>query len=512
MADQDTLLQEQAPPKPFTLGIVGGGIAGLCSALLVRKYIPQCSVKIFEASDRVGGRIHTYRFSDKPYQYFEAGAMRIPKVPEQKRVFDLIDYLNDEQKEFPLKLIPYHCSCPKGNRVYVNGMKQADGKVMSVAYADKYPQELGFPPKAGATKQARKLLRKALEPVLKKLHKDFDKALKRYDSMTLNYYLSQELGWTDDRINYVEVMTSQTNEFQSGLIEQAILNSYFIGTEDETTEWKTIDGGMSRLPEAAARLFGEENIVLHANITSVHYITKELVTLGYSKAGYDHEEMFDAVILALPPSSVHMIPNRPRWSVNFEHCLRSINFQPLYRLGLRFNSRFWEREDLRPSKGGQSITDLPSRWVVYPSYGIGDTGKGVLLTYSWMTDATFLLPTSLEMKIKMALKDLQELYPEVDVAGEYAGGRPGDESFLKEAVPFTWGVGNPGYASFYAGQFTAFYDTMVEPQGNIYFAGEHLSRNHGWMSGALESAHETVQRLANNHSRGTKIEFFYDSE
>jgi len=79
-------------PGSFTVGIVGGGMAGLYSALLLRNFgIP---VKIFEAENRVGGRVYTHRFSDKEYQYFEGGAMRLPDVPWQKPVFDLIDYLN----------------------------------------------------------------------------------------------------------------------------------------------------------------------------------------------------------------------------------------------------------------------------------------------------------------------------------------------------------------------------------------------------------------------------------
>ena len=510
VAEGDEASEGVPTPAPLSVGIVGAGISGLTAALLIKCYLPNYTVKIFEATDRVGGRIHTYRFSDEPFQYFEAGAMRIPLVEEQKHVFDLIAYLNMEQPEYPLKVIPFHVTSP-GNRVFVNGTKQKDGKVMSVEYADDYPQELGFPAKAGASKRAKRLLRKALEPVIKKMHKNFDKAVKKYDKMTLHYYLSHELGWPEEKINYVEVMTSQTNEFQTGLIEQAMQQSYFIDLDDQPTEWKTIDGGLSRLPEAAAKFMGEENIVRHAPISAIAYLADGRVTVGYTKSGTAHEETFDAVILALPPSSVRMIPKRPRWAPEFEHCLRSIHFQPLYKLGLRFKSRFWERQELRQSLGGMSITDLPSRWVVYPSYGIGDKGKGVLLMFSLMTDSQHWLAKSKEEKVMMALQDLQKLYPkpEVDIFEEYAGGSdPRKPSFLEEAIPFVWGVKYPGDANFYAGQFASFHEIMVQPQGNIYFAGEHLSRTHSWVAGALDSAHHAVQQLCDDHTHGTTIEFF----
>ena len=112
-------------PETLTVGIIGGGMAGLYSALLLRSFgIP---VKIFEANDRVGGRIYTHRFTEEEYQYFEAGAMRLPDVPWQKPVLDLIDYLNKRVPQASrIETIPYSCSCPSGNRVYVNGTKQRD--------------------------------------------------------------------------------------------------------------------------------------------------------------------------------------------------------------------------------------------------------------------------------------------------------------------------------------------------------------------------------------------------
>ena len=92
-----------------------------------------------------------------------------------------------------------------------------------------------------------------------------------------------------------------------------------------------------------------------------------------------HQEIFDAVILAVPPHSVQMLaskPTPPEWPLELQAGFRSIHFQLLYKIGLRFKSRFWEREEVGPSLGGQLISDLPCRWVVYPSYGIGDKGKG----------------------------------------------------------------------------------------------------------------------------------------
>ena len=479
------------------VGIVGGGMAGLYSALLLKQQLKgNVSVKIFEATDRVGGRVYTHKFSEEPYQYFEAGAMRLPQVDWQKPVFDLITYLNQTLPSvYHIDLIPYQYSCPTGNRVYVNGTKQKDGKVMNIDYANNHLDELGFPPNADATEEAGKLLQDAINPVIEELRQDFETALKKYDCMTLHYYLSQVLGWSEAKINYVEVMSSQTNEFRNGLVDQAILNSDFTG--QVVPSWKTIDNGMCRLPEALATDIGKENILLEAPVDSVAYIGDQ-VEIGYTHLGVCGKEVFDAVILAIPPSAARMIPNKPQWPywpVSLEHSFRSIHFQPLYKIGLRFKTRFWEHVE-RPSFGGQSVTDLPGRWAVYPSYGLNDPGKGVLLLYSWMTDSNHWLPKSDEDKVRIALENLQTIYPEVNIADEYAGGKPGDPSYLTEAVPIEWAVKWPlGDATFYAGQFSSLFPLMIQPQKNIYFAGEHLSVYHTWIVGAMDSAKLAVQQM-----------------
>ena len=285
-------------------------------------------------------------------------------------------------------------------------------------------------------------------------------------------------------------------------MDQAILDADFIG---EPPSWKTINNGMSRLPEAAAIVIGEDNIQRSTQVVSVAYQPDGRIQLGYNKfkttdrnSSEYKTETFDAVILAVPPNSIRMLgskPAPPQWPVELQAGFRATHFQPLYKIGLRFKSRFWERQDLRPSLGGQTISDLPCRWVVYPSYGIGDKGKGVLLQYSWMTDANHWLPQSETEKVQLALRYLQELYPEVNIPEEYAGSAS-EEDFLKEAFIVEWAAKWPmGDATFYPNQFSVLFPKMVLPRGNIYFAGEHLSVYHTWIAGALDSARFAVDQL-----------------
>jgi monoamine oxidase len=58
------------------VAIIGAGMAGLVAAWLLQR--AGFSVKVYEASQRVGGRVRTLREGFSSGLYAEAGAMRIP--------------------------------------------------------------------------------------------------------------------------------------------------------------------------------------------------------------------------------------------------------------------------------------------------------------------------------------------------------------------------------------------------------------------------------------------------
>jgi monoamine oxidase len=271
---------------------------------------------------------------------------------------------------------------------------------------------------------------------------------------------------------------------------------------------------MSKLPEMCAQSIKKRNgtILLNAKVKSITRDAKlNLVRVGYTQQTSKDlaYELFDKIILAIPPPCIRAIPERPHFGTDPEHALRASHFWPVSKMSLRFHSRFWERTDLDlpPSHGGRSKTDLPSRWFVYPNHGIGEEGKGVLSVYNWKNDTQqWCLMPKVE-KVQQALQDLQALYPEVDIAREYAGGDcPDSQEFLSEAVCVDWFYGMTLY---YPGQFITYFPSMVKPQGqgSIYFAGSHLSSTLVWVVSALESAKRAVQQLLLNTQRACKVDY-----
>ncbi|RWS20940.1 hypothetical protein B4U80_14208 [Leptotrombidium deliense] len=57
---------------------VGAGSAGLYAALLLNEL--RINYEIIESSHRIGGRIYTYLFDNREYNYVEMSAMRFPLI------------------------------------------------------------------------------------------------------------------------------------------------------------------------------------------------------------------------------------------------------------------------------------------------------------------------------------------------------------------------------------------------------------------------------------------------
>jgi hypothetical protein len=168
--------------------------------------------------------------------------------------------------------------------------------MISVDYASNYCSELGFP-NVEDHDNAVALLNEALTPVVEELKVDFKNSMKRYSKYSVYEYLSKELGWNFEKIRYVEVMSGSTNEFRRGLVDEIFCLRMF----DGVPSWKTIVGGMSKLPHLCAKALAIKSIDIKLNSkieAIVQQSDRESVQIGY-KDNHSKDESFDAIILAI---------------------------------------------------------------------------------------------------------------------------------------------------------------------------------------------------------------------
>lgn len=98
-----------------------------------------------------------------------------------------------------------------------------------------------------------------------------------------------------------------------------------------------------------------------------------------------------------------------------------------------------------------------------------------------MTDASIWLPLTPLERRQLALNCLAKLY---DGQQDQHGNVIDVHDLLIETSDAVWAASTAtGDAMFLPGQFKTHLKVAREPEGRIYFAGEHLSYHHTWISG-----------------------------
>ncbi|XP_039621096.1 L-amino-acid oxidase-like isoform X2 [Polypterus senegalus] len=450
--------------SPKRIIVVGAGISGLTAAKLLED--AGHVVTVIEADDRVGGRVRTYRNKTAGW-YANLGAMRIPASHKIVLTFVM---------KFGLKYIPFIQNNPN-TWFYVNGVKKRNKEVLE------NPDILGY----GVSDWERGklpsvLLKESFAKVrddLKKSGYNCSKVMEEYDSYSVQEYFLRSGNLSQEAVRMIGDMAYDTSFFYISMIEN-LQDSLGVNLTNECFE---LEGGMDNLPKAFQK--GLRQVLLNSRVSKIKQ-TPEEVTVFYAdpkRPSGLQSITADYVILTPSAKALLLTKFEPPLSVKKMSALHAIHYTGATKIHLNFRERFWEDEGIF---GGKSITDLPSRFIYYPSQNASHGKGGVLLaSYTESDDSDMFLALSDEECMMMALDDL------VQIHGEYI--RPlweGGVVMKWSLHPYTLGA----YAAFTPCQFTKYSAILVNNEGRIYFAGEYVQPIHAWMETAMKSA----IRVANN--------------
>lgn len=485
------------------IGIIGAGVAGLTAAFELRKF--GLDVTIFEATNRVGGRVFTYYFDKEKKLYGELGAMRFPIT--HKYTMHYINKFNIEVEPFP--------QTSKETFIYIKGVRvRNDEDGLSVS-------EYIYPlfPLCDWEKNTKwfDLIDYIAEYPICTMPQNVTKEIvqiKNVYSPYINYWdcistkkAMRVLGLSVGAIDMLSSINPTVFPFwYDSHIE--ILNEYYTGAFKNLMR---IKGGFSRLPDAFYSSLTNKEPIDYGDINydslgkidfkftrpvrGIYYDKiSSKITLRSSDSKYQNlkDDVFDYVICAIPFSSLRNVDISPVFSSTKYQSIREINYTESQKTLFLCNKRFWQDQGI--IDGGGSVTDLPIASIWYPREGKIDEPAVFLASYNLNKDARRLGTQPIEIRVEMIKRQVEKVHglPENyldDIVEGFASINWGDE-------PYELGC----FAYFQPEQKRLFSKAMTTPEfdNKIYFAGEHLSVFHGWQNGAFETAIKATQSIIKN--------------
>jgi len=465
--------------------ILGAGIAGLTTAYELEKAGYACEV--LEARDRPGGRNWTVRggtseteidgtaqtaaFADG--QYFNAGPARIPQH------HTTLDYCRE--LGVPIEIF----ANANADAWYYN--EERDGAIGSLAnrrirHRTAKADYLGY---------VSELLAKAIS------QRALDDELSNDDAVRMVDFL-RGLGALGPGDTYagggrrgffvppgagLEVGSSEAPAALSDLLTSR-LGFYFpfeLEWDQAMLMFQPV-GGMDRLPRALAGAI-RGRIRYGVEVSGIAN-TPDGVAVTFSEGDETRQIAADYCVCTIPPMILARIPNDFSTAVQID--LASLRPMSTGKIGLEFRRRFWEEDDR--VFGGITNTNMDIGTIWYPSHGyLGERGI-VVGYYNYVDDAdTYAAMTPKDRELRA-----------LDQGRKVHGAAYVDE--FVSSFSASWRQIRHSQGGWVAwdertGSVGAAYQRLLQPQGRVYFAGDHLTYVTAWQHGAFESARSVVTQL-----------------
>lgn len=487
--------------KSKEIAIVGGGMAGLMTWLALNQS-GLTNLSIIEASQRLGGRVHTAYFGDpSERQYQEMGPMRFPlsityadsnetvQIQDHRIVFDLaeqVNKLNQNNTNFTVNFIPWYQSSPNG-LYYVGGVRKPDGQVPTLGEIE-----------ANASLAGAATSEDPIQDELTAYFGDFFANATFISQMAKNIYRAHKT-WLDTGLNglggddwsefaylhnYLMYQANETLIALGGSGSESFWDNLYESVYFSATDWRTIDGGLSRLPSAFHPLV-DDITFMNRKIQRIQYDEDtRKVNLQWKAAPLDPEfqnATYDLAVVTVPLPLVRTW-RLPGFSPLLSTAINTYPYSQVCKVALQFSTRFWEHLDLPIYGSCSTQTDIPGIGsICYPSYDINSTGPGVMLASYTTSDDGLRWASIPEIQhVNYVLDAIAEIHGPDLVYAQYTGNFSRRCWILDQYETVSW-------ASADVGMRKAFIPAFFRTEKGVVMSGEGTSFTSSWIASALES-------------------------
>lgn len=444
-------------PADVSVAVIGGGIAGLHCAH--RLNLAGVDVTVYEASDRVGGRMWTSRGQFDDDQVFEIGGELIDTnhltmwALADELGLELDDRWADLTDDDPLE------------QYEVDGVLVSD-EVIVTQYAQVAP---------------------AIAAAFDAAEEGSDDEFDALDNTSMRDFLDEHVGRTARPELYAILESAYRGEYGLEIDQQSCLNLVYL-IDFETPDPFRIFGdsderyhthlGNDAYTDGLAAKIGAGRIALRHALTAVSGSDKKGYTLTFSVPDGEGEVTItaDRVVFALPFTKLRQVNlrNTPL-SDDKRALIEGLDYGTNTKVMGGFTSAVW-RVDY--GQTGSLTTDarVQQTWDT----SVGQAGESAILT-NFLGGKTGLDAGAgtADAWFVSVLPDLERVWPGAQAA--YIAG-----SAQRMHWPtYTWALGS--YTCYSPGQW-AWWAFEGEREGNLHFCGEHCSLDfQGWMEGAAET-------------------------
>lgn len=439
--------------------IIGAGLAGLAAAYDLHRAGWQ--ITVLEARSRVGGRVHSVRsFSNGLVA--EAGGEFIDKHHTRMLAF---------AKEFKLPL--GEVGSWQGQTddwgAYEGKAGQSNDKnVWGIDLSDEYSKIWAA---------LAELAKQIPDPA----HPETAPSAKELDKQSSTDWINAQSAHPLARKAFADHIRSEyTCEPEHfSLLDLARNAKMYYSTPSFYKSTYRIIGGNDQIPLAIAALLPD--VRLNAEVISINN-EPDGVSVTYKQGDSSHTTSSKFAILAIPLTTARLIEFSPPLPSTHQRMVNEISYGVLTKVMIEYRQRFWKAKGWN----GRLSTDqhIVQTWDA-TNHLEGE--HGILTAYTGGEPGVKLSALSDEERTKLAVSVIEKIFP-------------GSSDLIESTATIAWAnepFTRASYMALAPGQVTTHWQTLFQPAGRLFFAGEHATIYQGFMEGAVESGQRAAQNIIN---------------